>query len=191
MGSSGLIGTKVVDRLTADSHAVTAASRRSGVNLLTGEGLGDAQTGADVLVDGTNSPSFADGPVLDFFTAFTTNQVAVREAGVGHVIVLSIVGGHCLPESGYLRAKVAQEKQLTASPAVLDRPRHAVRGVPSVIIESMTDGDTVRVPDALIQPIAANDVAAEVVRVALGAPLDRVEDIGGPEKVSFAEFARR
>ncbi len=192
MGASGLVGTKVVDLLTAGGHDVVAASRRTGIDVLTGEGLGDALSGADVLVDVTNSPSFADGPVMDFFTTSTTNQVAAATAaGIGHVVVLSIVGVDELPESGYLRAKVAQEKILTGS----GLPYSIVRATQfeefaTAIVESMTDGDTVRVPDALIQPIAADDVAAEVARVALGVPLNGFEDVGGPEKIAFADLAR-
>jgi uncharacterized protein YbjT (DUF2867 family) len=193
MGASGLIGTKLVDLLKTRGHDVVAASRNTGVDVLTGDGLGDALADADVLIDVTNSPSFADGPVLDFFTTSTTNQIAAaKAAGVGHVVALSIVGVDQLPESGYLRAKVAQEKLLTDS----GLPYSIVRATQfeefaAAIVESMTDGDTVRVPDALIQPIAADDVAAEVARVALGAPLNGIENIGGPEKVSFADLARR
>jgi uncharacterized protein YbjT (DUF2867 family) len=198
MGASGLIGEKMVDLLTAAGHDVVAASRKSGVDVLTGDGLADALADADVLVDVTNSPSFADGPVMDFFTTSTTNQVAAaKEAGVGHVVVLSIVGADELPEIGYLRAKVAQENLLADS----GLPYSIVRATQfeeftGAIIVSMLDPDddnanTVRVPDALIQPIAADDVAAEVVRVALGKPLNGFEDVGGPVKVSFADLARR
>jgi uncharacterized protein YbjT (DUF2867 family) len=192
-GASGLIGTKIVDLLTVGGHDVIAASRSTGVNVLTGEGLSDALADADVLVDVTNSPSFADGPVMDFFTTSTTNQVAAaKAAGVGHVVALSIVGVDDLLESGYLRAKVAQEGILIDS----GLPYSVVRATQfeefaTAIIDSMVDGDAVRVPDALIQPIAADDVAAEVVRVALGAPVNGFEDVGGPEKIPFADLARR
>jgi uncharacterized protein YbjT (DUF2867 family) len=192
MGASGLIGTKVGALLAAQGHDVVAASRSTGVDALTGDGVGDALAGTDVLIDVTNSPSFEDDPVLEFFTTSTTNlTAAAKAAGVGHYVVLSIVGVDGLPDSGYMRAKVAQERLVTAS----GLPYSIVRATQFVefadaIVASMTDGDTVRVPDALIQPISADDVAAEVIRVAVGEPINGVEDIGGPEKVSFAELAR-
>ena len=183
----------MVALLAAAGHQAVAASRATGVDVLTGPGLAAALDGAAALIDVTNSPSFEDGPVMEFFTTSTTNlTAAAKVAGVGHYVALSIVGIDDLPESGYLRAKVAQEQLITAS----GLPYSIVRATQfaefaDAIIESLTDGDTVRVPDALIQPIAANDVAAEVVRVAVGPPLNRFENIGGPEKLSFAELARR
>jgi uncharacterized protein YbjT (DUF2867 family) len=192
MGASGLIGTKVVDQLTAQGHEVVAASRPSGVDVLTGKGLSDALTGADALVDVTNSPSFEDDPVMEFFTTSTTNLVAAaKEAGVGHYVALSIVGVDGLPDSGYMRAKVAQEKLITESGV----PYSIVRATQfaefaEAITASMTVGDEVRVPDALIQPIAADDVAAEVARVAVCEPLGGIVNIGGPEKISFEQMAR-
>jgi uncharacterized protein YbjT (DUF2867 family) len=192
-GASGLIGSKVVELLTAAGHQVVAASRATSVDVLTGKGVAAALDGADVLIDVTNSPSFEDDPVLQFFTTSATNlTAAAKAAGVGHYVALSIVGVDGLPDSGYLRAKVAQEQLIIAS----GLPYSIVRATQFVeftdaIVEAMTDGDTVRVPDALIQPIAANDVAAEMVRVTLGAPLNRFEDIGGPEQLSFSELARR
>ena len=194
MGASGLIGTKVVALLTAQGHEVVAASRSTGVDVLTGEGLADALAGADVLVDVTNSPSFEDGPVMDFFTTATTKLTARGpDAGVGHYVVLSIVGVDDLPDSGYMRAKVAQERLVTAS----GLPYSIVRATQFVefteaIIGSMTDGDTVRVPDALIQPIAANDVVGGGGSGRRGcSPSTVSEDIGGPDKISFADLARR
>jgi uncharacterized protein YbjT (DUF2867 family) len=192
MGASGLIGTKVGALLAAQGHEVVAASRSTGVDALTGDGIGDALAGTDVLIDVTNSPSFEDDPVLEFFTTSTTNlTAAAAAAGVGHYVVLSIVGVDGLPDSGYMRAKVAQEQLVTAS----GLPYSIVRATQFVeftdaIVETLTDGDIVRVPDALIQPISADDVAAEVIRVAVGEPINGFEDIGGPEKVSFAELAR-
>ena len=193
IGASGLIGTKVVDLLTAQGHQVVATSRSTGVDVLTGEGLADALAGADVLIDVVNSPSFADDAVLQFFSTSTTNlAAAAKTAGVGHYVALSIVGADGLPDSGYMRAKVVQEKTIIDSGI----PYTVVRATQfeefsGFIIVSMLDGESVRVPDALIQPIAADDVAAEVVRVALGAPLNGSEDVGGPEKLSFADLARR
>jgi uncharacterized protein YbjT (DUF2867 family) len=192
IGASGLIGTKLIDLLTAGGHQVVAASRSSGVDVLTGEGLAEALAGADVLVDVVNSPSFEDDPVLEFFTKSTTNLATfAKAAGVGHYVALSIVGVDGLPDSGYMRAKVAQEKLLTES----GLPYSIVRATQfaeftEAITGSMIVGDEVRVPDALIQPIAADDVAAEVARVAVGEPLGGVVNIGGPEKISFEQMAR-
>jgi uncharacterized protein YbjT (DUF2867 family) len=192
-GATGLIGSKVVDLLNDAGHDVVAASRASGADVLTGEGLTDALSRADVLVDLTNSPSFDDGPVMDFFTRSSANlAAAAKETGVGHYVALSIVGVDDLPESGYMRAKVAQEKAIVES----GLPYSIVRATQfqefaEGIVESLEAGDEVRAPDALIQPIAADDVAAEVARVAAGSPLNGVVNIGGPDKISFADLARR
>ena len=192
IGASGLIGTKVVDRLTAEGHDVVAASRASGVDVLTGDGLAEALSGADALVDVVNSPSFEDDPVMEFFTKSTTNLVdAAQPAGVGHYVCLSIVGADQLPESGYMRAKVVQEKVITESgiPYTIVRATQFAEFT-DAITASMTVGDEVRVPDALIQPVAADKVAAEVARAAVAAPLGGVVNIGGPEKISFEQMAR-
>lgn len=192
MGASGLIGTKVVALLEAGGHEVVAASRGSGVDVLTGEGLGDALAGADAIVDVTNSPSFEDGPVLEFFTKATTNVVAAaKNAGVGHYVVLSIVGVDGLPLSGYMRAKVAQEKLLTESgmPYTIVRATQFAEFT-DAITGSMTDGDEVRVPDALIQPIPADRVASDVARAAVAGALNGVVNIGGPQKIPFEQMAR-
>ena len=170
--------------LTAGGHEVVAASRSSGVDVLTGEGLAEALAGADAVVDVTNSPSFEDDPVMEFFTKATTNVVAAaKTAGVGHYVVLSIVGVDGLPDSGYMRAKVAQEKLLTES----GLPYSIVRATQfsefaDAITASMTVGDEVRVPDALIQPIAADRVASDVARAAVANPLNGVVNIGGPDE---------
>jgi uncharacterized protein YbjT (DUF2867 family) len=193
IGASGLIGSKVVELLTAEGHQAVPASRESGVDVLTGEGLGEALAGADALVDVVNSPSFEDDPVMHFFTTSTTNLVAAAEdAGVGHYVALSIVGLDGLPESGYLRAKVAQEKLIVESglPYTIVRATQFVEFA-EAIVASVTKGSTVRVPDALIQPIAADDVASAVARAAVSQPLGGTVDIGGPEKISFEELARR
>jgi len=192
IGASGLIGTKVREILTAEGHQVVSASRESGVDVLTGDGLVEALAGADALVDVVNSPSFADDPVMRFFTTSTTNLVVTaKAAGVGHYVALSIVGLDGLPESGYLRAKVAQEKVITESglPYTILRATQ-FEEFADAIIASMTQGSTVRVPDALIQPIAADDVAAAVARAAVGEPLNGTTDVGGPRKISFEELAR-
>lgn len=192
MGASGLIGTKVVEALTGDGHEVVASSRSSGVDVLTGAGLADALAGADALVDVTNSPSFEADAVMDFFTKSATNLAdAARLAGVDHYVALSIVGVDGLPDSGYFRAKVAQEKVITESGI----PYSIVRATQfaefaDAITESLTAGDEVRVPDALIQPIAADDVAAAVAHAASGAPINGIVNIGGPQKIAFEQMAR-
>lgn len=191
-GATGLIGSRVVELLTAAGCEVVAASRESGADVLTGAGLEAALAGADVLVDVTNSPSFADGPVMDFFTTSTRNlAAAAKAAGVGHYVALSIVGADRLPESGYLRAKVAQEKAIVAS----GLPYTIVRATQfhefaEAITGSLTVGDEVYVPNGRIQPIAAAEVSAEVARAARNAPVNGVVNIGGPDKISFADLAR-
>jgi uncharacterized protein YbjT (DUF2867 family) len=192
VGASGLIGTKLVDSLTADGHDVVGASRSSGVDVLTGDGLAEALNGAEALVDVVNSPSFDDDPVMEFFTKSTTNLVnEARRAGVGNYVCLSIVGVDGLPDSGYMRAKVAQEKVLTDSglPYTIVRATQFAEFT-DAITQSMTAGDEVRVPDALIQPVAADKVVSEVARAAVAPPLQGVVNIGGPEKISFEQMAR-
>ena len=192
IGASGLIGTKLVELLTADGHEVVAASRNTGVDVLTGEGLADALAGADALIDVLNSPDFADGPVMNFFTTSTTNLAAeATKAGVGHYVALSIVGTDGLPESGYLRAKVAQEKIITDSglPYTLVRATQFAEFTDQ-ITDSLVVGDEVHVPDALIQPIKADQVASDVARAAVAAPLNDFVNIGGPQKISFEQMAR-
>jgi uncharacterized protein YbjT (DUF2867 family) len=192
IGGSGVLGSKVVQKLRDHGHDTLAASPSSGVNTVTGAGLADVLTGADVVVDVSNSPSFEDGPVMEFFTKSTSNLLAAaKAAGVDHYIAVSIVGADQLPESGYLRAKVAQEKLITES----ETPYSIVRATQfaeftDAITASMTVGDEVHVPDALIQPIGADDVAAEVARVAASDPLGGIVNIGGPEKISFEQMAR-
>jgi uncharacterized protein YbjT (DUF2867 family) len=192
VGASGLIGTKVVGRLEGEGHEVVAASRTSGVDVLTGDGLAGALADADVLVDLLNSPSFEDDPVMEFFTTSTTNLVAAaKAAGVSHYVALSIVGVDGLPDSGYLRAKVMQENIITESglPYTILRATQFAEFT-DAITDSMTVGDEVRVPDALIQPVAADQVAAEVARAAVAGPLGGIANIGGPEKISFERMAR-
>ena len=190
-GASGQVGRQVVDLLTAEGHDVVAASRTSGVDVLTGEGVADALRDARVLVDVLNSPSYEDEPVLEFFSTATRNLVdAARAAGVAHYVALSIVGVTRLPDSGYMRAKVAQETLIEASrlPYTIVRATQ-FHEFADMIVASMTEGDVVRVPDARIQPIAAAEVAAHVARAAVGSPAGVVE-LGGPAKITFAELAR-
>src|SRR2546423_9309699 len=192
MGASGLIGSKVAALLKPHRHDVVASSRSTGVDVLTGAGLLDALAGADVLVDVTNSPSFETEPVMAFFTTSATNLVgAAKRAGVGHYVALSIVNADGLPDSGYMRAKVAQEKIIRESGV----PYSIVRATQfadfaDAIIESMTDGEVVRVPDALIQPIPADQVAAAVAAAAVAEPRNGIVNVGGTMKITFEQLAR-
>ncbi|HEX6129856.1 MAG TPA: NAD(P)H-binding protein [Candidatus Limnocylindria bacterium] len=192
VGASGLIGTKVVELLKSQDHDVFAASRSSSVDVLTGEGLADALAGADALVDVTNSPAFEADAVMDFFTRAAGNLVeAARAAGVDHYVLLSIVGVDGLPDSGYFRAKVAQERIITDSGMLYSIVRATqFAEFTDAITESLTVGDEVRVPDALIQPIPADEVAAAVASVAAGAPINGMVNIGGPMKITFEQMAR-
>jgi len=190
-GASGQIGRQVVELLTAEGHDVVAASRTSGVDVLTGDGVAGALRDAHVLVDVLNSPSYEDEPVLAFFSTATRNLVeAAKAAGVAHYVALSIVGVNRLPDSGYMRAKVAQETLIEASglPYTILRATQ-FHEFAQAIIATMTEGDVVRVPDARIQPIAAAEVAEHVARAAVGSPVGVVE-LGGPDKISFADLAR-
>jgi uncharacterized protein YbjT (DUF2867 family) len=192
VGASGLIGTKVAEMLRRQGHDVVAVSRSSGVNVLTRAGLADALAGADALVDVTNSPAFEADVVMDFFTRSATNLVAAaRAAGVGHYVALSIVGVDGLPDSGYFRAKVAQERIITEA----GLPYSIVRATQfteftDAITESLTVGDEVRVPDALIQPIPADEVASAVARAVAGKPRIGIVNVGGPIKITFEQMAR-
>jgi uncharacterized protein YbjT (DUF2867 family) len=192
IGASGLIGTKVKDLLTSSGNEVVAASRESGVDVLTGDGLGEALAGADVLVDVVNSPSFEDDPVMNFFTTSTTNlTAAAKKAGVGHYVALSIVGLDGLPDSGYMRAKVAQEMLITESglPYTIVRATQFAEFT-GAITESLIVGVEGRGTPSLIQPIAADQVASEVARAAVAEPLNNVVNVGGPNKISFEQMAR-
>ena len=191
VGASGLIGTKVVDLLRNEDHDVVASSRSSVVDVLTGAGLADALAGADALVDVTNSPSFEAGPVMEFFTRSATNLVdAARRAGAGHYVALSIVGVHGLPDSAYFRAKVAQETIIKESgiPYSIIRATQFAEFA-DAITESMTVANEVRVPDALIQPIAAAEVASVVAHAAVTDPLNGIANVGGPQKITFEQLA--
>ena len=191
LGATGLIGKGVSATLNGAGHQTVAASRSSGADVLTGEGLAQALDGADVLVDVINSPSFDDEPVMQFFTTATRNLLdAAKSANVGHYVALSIVGCDGLPESGYMRAKVVQERTITES----GLPYTIVRATQfhefgEGITDSLMVGDEVRAPDGRIQPIAADEVAAEVARVAQAVPVNGVVNIGGPEKLRFADLA--
>lgn len=190
IGGTGLIGAKVVEKLNLHGHEATALSLQTGVNIITNEGVDDAVAGADVLVDVSNSPSFADDDVMSFFTTSTDNLLAAAtKAGVRHYVALSVVGCDRLPDSGYLRAKVAQEKLIAESGI----PYCIVRATQffefgRAIADSGTRGDTVHLPTAYFQPIAADDVAAVVGRQAVGDPTGGIVETGGPVKVRMNEF---
>jgi uncharacterized protein YbjT (DUF2867 family) len=193
IGGSGLIGSKLVAKLGAQGHEAVAASPNSGVNTLTGEGLAEVLKGASVVVDVSNSPSFEEAAVMEFFKTSTRNLLSYEAAaGVGHHVALSVVGAERLPDSGYFRAKVAQEKLIKESPIPYSIV-HATQFFEFVkgIADASTDGDQVRLPHALIQPMAADDVAAAVGRVATGLPLNGTVEVAGPEKFHLDELIRR
>jgi len=187
IGGSGLIGSKVVTTLTQQGHQALPASPKSGVNTLTGEGLAKVLEGAIVVVDVSNSPSFEKEAAMEFFTVSTRNILTCEAAaGVKHHVALSVVGSERLTESGYFPAKIVQEKMIKESPI----PYSIVRATQffefvTGIADGSTDGNTVRVPDALIQPIAADDVAKAVCMVTVGAPINGTVEVGGPEKFRF------
>src|SRR3954470_2643890 len=185
IGGSGLIGKKVVTKLRQHGHEVVAASPSSGVNTVTGEGLAQALAGAQVVVDVANAPSWEDNAVLAFFETSGRNLLAAEAAaGVGHHVALSVVGTDRLLASGYFRAKVAQEKLIKASPIpyTIVRATQFFEFVGS-IADSATDGQTIRLPSALIQPIVSDDVAAALASVAVAEPLNGMVDLAGPEAV--------
>src|ERR1700682_3472281 len=193
IGGTGLIGSKLVKKLREHGQEVVAASPSSGVNTLTGEGLADALKGASVVVDVTNSPSWEDAAVLKFFETSTRNQLTYEAAaGVGHHVALSVVGTERLLASGFFRAKMAQENLIKASSI----PYTIIRATPFFefvkgIADFSTDGNKVRLPTALIQPMAADDVASAVGRIATGSPVNGTVEIGGPEKFRLDEIARK
>ncbi|KQP01897.1 SDR family oxidoreductase [Leifsonia sp. Leaf264] len=192
IGGTGLIGSKVVERLAQHGHEAVAASPNSGVNTITGEGLAEMLGGAQVVVDVSNSPSFADDDVLAFFTTSTANLLAAeREAGVTHHLALSIVGAERLPSSGYLRAKVAQEKLIKESglPYSIVRATQFFEFVGRIADEA-TVGGTARLSTGLMQPIAAADVSAAVARVAANDPINGTVEVGGPERIPQDELVR-
>jgi uncharacterized protein YbjT (DUF2867 family) len=193
IGGHGRIGSKIVSKLGEHGHDAVAADLSTGVNTLTGEGLAEAFDGADVVVDVSNSPSFEDDAVMEFFRTSTRNLlVAEQKARVGHHVAMSVVGSDRLPASGYLRAKVAQEELIEASsiPYTIVRSTQFYEFVDS-IADAATEGDTVRVPAAGIQPIAADDAARAVGRIAVGKPAGGIVEICGPTPYSFAELIRR
>src|SRR3954462_14708477 len=193
IGGSGRVGSNVVRRLEAQGHEAVAASPATGVNTITGDGLADVMTGADVVVDVANSPVWDDDAVLEFFTTSTRNQLAAeREAGVGHHVALTIVGADRLPDSGYLRAKVAQEAEIESGtiPYTILRATQFFDFL-SQTVETGADGDTVRLSPGLMQLVAVDDVAATVTALATGTPVGGHVELGGPEALGIDAWARR
>ena len=193
IGGRGLIGSKVATRLSAQGHDVIIASRRSGVDSLTGEGLADAVAGADVVVDVADSPLFDDEPVMHFFTTTTANLLsAEKKAGVKHHVALSVVGAQIMPDSGYNTAKAAQENLIKDSGLLYS----IVRATPFYefavgLADSATDGDIVRSPHALFRPIAADDVATAVARAAVGRPIKRAWRSLDPKQWGWTTLSAR
>ena len=190
IGGTGLIGSKLIARLQEHGHEGVAAAPNTGVNTLTGEGLAEVMVGADVVVDVSNSPSLADDDVLDFFTRSTTNLLAAEKvAGVGHHVALSIVGTDRLPASGYLRAKVAQEK-LIRDGGVPFSIVHATQfyEFTDAIAHAATVGDEVHLSTGYFQPMAADDVVAALGPVVVGGPLGGIQEVGGPVRVRMSDF---
>lgn len=192
VGGSGLIGSKLVAKLTDRGYEAVVAAPNTGVNTLTGEGLAEVLRNASVLVDVSNSPSFEEKAVMDFFTNSTSNLLRYEaEAGVRHHVALSVVGTHRLQESAYLRAKNAQETLIKESPIPYSiiRATQFFEFVTRIADEATIDGK-VRVPPVFIQPIAADDVAKAVGRVAVSVPLNGIVEVGGPERFRFQEFVQ-
>ena len=193
IGGSGLIGSKLVDKLREQGHDPLSASPDSGVDTLTGEGLAEALEGAQAVVDVSNAPAWEDAAVLDFFQRSTRNVLAAEAAAaVGHHVAASVVGADRLPDSGYLRAKVAQEDLIKAGtvPYTIVRATQFFEFI-GRIADSSADGDTIRLSPALMQPMAADDVAAALADVATDEPVNGTVEVAGPEQLRLDELARR
>src|SRR5215468_4886431 len=193
IGGTGLIGSKLVNKLREHGHEAVAAAPNTGVNTLTGEGLAEVLKGASVVVDVSNSPSWDDAAVLNFFETSTRNLLTYEAAaGVGHHVALSVVGTDQLSESGYFRAKIAQEKLIKESsiPYTIVHATQFFEFVKGIADISMV-GDKVHLPPVLFQPMAADDVASAVARVAVGQPVNGIVEIGGPEQFRLDELVRR
>jgi uncharacterized protein YbjT (DUF2867 family) len=193
IGGTGLIGSKLVNKLREQGQEAVAASPASGVDTLTGAGLPEVLADAQVLVDVSNSPSFKDAAVLKFFETSTRNQLtAEAAAGVGHHVALSVVGADRAPDSGYMRAKIAQESLIKAGkvPYTIVRATQFFEFV-GRIADECTDGNNVRLSPALMQPIAADDVAAGLARVVLEPPVNGTVELAGPEPIRMDELCRR
>ncbi len=193
IGGSGLIGSKLVTKLREHGHEVVPASPNSGVNTLTGEGLAEVLKGASVVVDVSNSPSWEDAAVMNFFETSTRNLLSYEAAaGVGHHVALSVVGTERLSESGYFRAKIVQEKLIKSGTI----PYSIVQATQffeflKQLADVSFDGKKVRLPDALFQPMSADDVATAVGSIAVEQPINDTVEIGGPEPFRIDELVRR
>jgi uncharacterized protein YbjT (DUF2867 family) len=193
IGGSGRVGSNVVRRLAAQGHDPVAASPASGVDTITGEGLAEVMAGADTVVDVSNAPVWDDDAVLRFFTTSTRNQLAAeRDAGVTHHVAVSIVGAERLPDSGYLRAKVAQEAEIEGGgvPYTILRATQFFEFLPQ-IVEAGADGDNARLSTGLMQFVAADEVAATVAELATGSPAGGRVELGGPQPLAIDDWARR
>lgn len=193
IGGTGLIGSKLITWLHKHGHEALAASPQSGVNTLTGQGLAEVLKGASVVVDVTNAPSWEDAAVMNFFETSTRNLLSYEaSAGVGHHVALSVVGTDRLSESGYFRAKIVQQKLIKGGTI----PYSIVQATQffeflKPLADISFDGKKVRVPDALFQPMAADDVASAVGRIAVGSPINGTVEIAGPEPFRLDELVRR
>jgi uncharacterized protein YbjT (DUF2867 family) len=193
IGGTGLIGSKLVTRLREQGHEAVPASPNTGVNTITGEGLADVLQGVSVVVDVSNSPSFEEAAVMDFFTTSTRNLLAhAAAAGVGHYVALSVVGTARIPGSAYLRAKHAQEQLIEGGgiPYSIVQATQFFEFITRIADEA-TDGTTVRLPPVLIQPMAADDVVRAVAAIAVGEPVNGTVEIAGPQPFRFDELIRR
>jgi uncharacterized protein YbjT (DUF2867 family) len=193
IGGTGLIGSKLVAMLREGGHEAVPASPSTGVDTISGKGLADVMTGADVVVDVSNAPVWEDDAVREFFTVSTRNLLAAeRDAGVGHHLALTIVGADLLPDSGYLRAKVAQEAEIDTGgvPRTILRATQFFEFLPQ-IAEAGSEGESVRLSTGLMQLVAADDVAATVAELATGAPVNGRVELGGPEALGIDAWARR
>jgi uncharacterized protein YbjT (DUF2867 family) len=193
IGGTGLIGSKLVEKLREDGHEPLAASPDMGVNTLTGDGLSEALEGAQVVVDVANAPVWDDAAVLDFFQTSSRNILAAESAaGVKHHVTLSVVGADRLPESGYLRAKLAQEETAKTGsvPYTILRATQFFEFI-GRIADSSIDGDTVRLAPVFVQPESADDVAAALAEVAVSEPVNGIVELAGPEQLRLDELARR
>jgi uncharacterized protein YbjT (DUF2867 family) len=193
IGGSGRVGSQVVTKLAEHGHEAIAASPESGVNTLTGEGLPEVLEGVDVVSDVSNSPSFEDAAVLEFFETSTCNLLAAEKAaGVGHHVALSVLGTERLADKGYFHAKRVQEKLITES-SIPYSIVHATQFFEFIksIAALATDGDTVRLPPVLFQPIASEDVAKAVGRISVGSPVNGIVEVAGPEKFRMDQLVRR
>ena len=193
IGGTGLIGSKVASILRQKGHEIVAAAPSTGVNTITGEGLSEALAGAQIVIDVANAPDFADGAVMAFFKTSGRNLMAAeKSAHVRHHIALSVVGADRLPDSGYLRAKLAQEELIKASgiPYTIVRATQFFEFL-GAIAQSATDGQAVRLSPAYLQPVASDDVAAFVAKVATMAPANGIFELAGPERIGLDDLVRR